>query len=125
MKKLLAAALSLALCACTTVGTSPPQAPPAVEQVAVETLDTVVDAFDLALTLVDIGISSGTLKPGSSTSLQIEKSIGRVQAAITTANSLRKAVNSPDYAAAIADINRGLACIKEAVKGKVTEQCST
>lgn len=121
----LACILGLGVSACGLSLPDPGKAPAPLEHTVIDedALNLAVDAFDLALYGVDAVVASGKLTPGSPAALQVKSAIIRVRASLNAASNFREAGSTAGYAEAVRAARVGIACISEAIKGKVSDQC--
>jgi hypothetical protein len=139
MKRILIAALALALCACTTLGQlgtgSPldaalntaagaadaigakPPAPLGSTVIDEQGVTLAWEGFKAALDGINALRRAGVIKDGSPRAVKLADAIDLTTAALTAASAAQRASNATSYRAALADAKAALLGVRDILKG--------
>jgi len=120
--RILIAAATLMLAACTPAGTAPglivPPAPLAATAVDDQAIAFGFEAFDTLLTTVDALVAAKVLKPGSDQALKVRTYLIATKAGLNAASAAQKAGSAEQLDAALREARCSLHLAQAALNGK-------
>lgn len=121
-KMLLAVAACFALAACNPAAAPPgsvsdvPVVGSVCQQISSDKFDLALKAYGAATDAVNLLIDAGALKPGSAKALAVANANDKVLSAFAVAEQARRACNATSYAAALVNVQNGIAEVRTALR---------